>query len=46
MTHVTTDVEENPIIMYARNLGVESINLLTGEDIHSFDSYTIFLNGN
>uniref|UniRef100_A0A673M2L3 DNA-directed RNA polymerase subunit beta n=1 Tax=Sinocyclocheilus rhinocerous TaxID=307959 RepID=A0A673M2L3_9TELE len=43
MTHITTDMEDGPIIKLAFNLGVEDINLLCGEEL----SYpTVFLNGN
>ena len=45
MTHITTDVEEEPLMAYARNVGVECILYVSGEDIHSSDAYTIFLNG-
>eukprot|EP01098_Paradermamoeba_levis_P010664 TRINITY_DN4487_c0_g3_i2.p1 TRINITY_DN4487_c0_g3~~TRINITY_DN4487_c0_g3_i2.p1 ORF type:complete len:1132 (+),score=308.58 TRINITY_DN4487_c0_g3_i2:455-3397(+) len=45
LTHVTTDDEEEPIAHLAFNLGVEDILLLSGEDIHSSESWLVFLNG-
>ena len=44
-SHVTTDQPEDPIIILAINLGMEDDGLLCGEDLHSPDSFTVFLNG-
>ncbi|XP_063405448.1 DNA-directed RNA polymerase III subunit RPC2-like isoform X1 [Mytilus trossulus] len=46
MTHITTDLEEAPIVRLAFNLGVEDIQLLSGEEMTSSDVYIVFLNGN
>jgi DNA-directed RNA polymerase III subunit RPC2 len=46
MTHITTDQEEDPIVQLAFNLGVESVHLLSGEEFHLRNVYTVFLNGN
>ncbi|XP_066601224.1 DNA-directed RNA polymerase III subunit RPC2 [Prorops nasuta] len=46
MTHITTEVEEEPIIRLAFNLGVENVNILGGEEINNKDVYMVFLNGN
>lgn len=45
MTHITTEVEEAPIIRLAFNIGVEDVNLLGGEEINSSQVYLVFLNG-
>jgi DNA-directed RNA polymerase III subunit RPC2 len=45
MTHITTEVEEAPIIRLAFNVGVEDVNLLGGEEINSSQVYMVFLNG-
>ena len=45
MTHITTDLEEEPIIRLAFNLGVEDIHLLSGEEMTSPKVYMVFLNG-
>ena len=45
MTHITTDMEEDPIIQLAFNLGVEDISLLSGEELSSLHTYLVFLNG-
>lgn len=46
MTHITTEVEEEPIIRLAFNLGVENVNILNGEEINNKDVYMVYLNGN
>ncbi|XP_076078622.1 DNA-directed RNA polymerase III subunit RPC2-like isoform X1 [Mytilus galloprovincialis] len=46
MTHITTDLEEAPIVRLAFNLGVEDIQLLSGEEMTSSEVYIVFLNGN
>ncbi|KAJ1019959.1 hypothetical protein NDA16_004240 [Ustilago loliicola] len=45
-THITTDVEEEPIARIAFTLGVEDIHLLTGAELYRPDSYVVYLNGN
>lgn len=46
MTHITTEIEDEPIVRLVFNLGVESVNLLGGEEINHTDVYMVFLNGN
>ncbi|KAK3098091.1 hypothetical protein FSP39_016018 [Pinctada imbricata] len=46
MTHITTDLDEAPIIRLAFNLGVEDIQFLSGEEMTSPQVYMVFLNGN
>ncbi|PIK58494.1 putative DNA-directed RNA polymerase III subunit RPC2, partial [Apostichopus japonicus] len=46
MTHITTDLDEQPITKVAFNLGVEDVSLLSGEEVSSSEVYTVFLNGN
>ncbi|XP_053979495.1 DNA-directed RNA polymerase III subunit RPC2 isoform X3 [Hylaeus anthracinus] len=46
MTHITTEIEEEPIVRLAFNLGVENVNILGGEEINNKDVYMVFLNGN
>lgn len=45
MTHVTTDEEEGPIISLCYSLGVEDLELLSGEELHMPNSFLIILNG-
>lgn len=45
MTHVTTDEEEGPIVSLCYCLGVEDLELLSGEELHTPDSFLIILNG-
>ncbi|KAK0174498.1 hypothetical protein PV327_010260 [Microctonus hyperodae] len=46
MTHITTEIDEEPIVRLVFNLGVESINFLGGEEINDKNVYMVFLNGN
>uniref|UniRef100_A0A069DXS3 DNA-directed RNA polymerase subunit beta n=1 Tax=Panstrongylus megistus TaxID=65343 RepID=A0A069DXS3_9HEMI len=46
MTHITTEVEEGPIIKIAHNIGVEGINLLGGEELYLPQTYGVIINGN
>uniref|UniRef100_A0A8C5QPS9 DNA-directed RNA polymerase III subunit RPC2 n=1 Tax=Leptobrachium leishanense TaxID=445787 RepID=A0A8C5QPS9_9ANUR len=46
MTHITTDMEDGPIIKLAGNLGVEDVNLLCGEELSYPNVFLVFLNGN
>ncbi|XP_048258371.1 DNA-directed RNA polymerase III subunit RPC2-like [Haliotis cracherodii] len=46
MTHITTDMDEAPLIRLAFNLGVEDVQLLSGEEMSSCYVYLVFLNGN
>ncbi|KAF5811432.1 putative DNA-directed RNA polymerase [Helianthus annuus] len=45
MTHVTTDEEEGPIISMCYCLGVEDLSQLSGEELHSPNSFLVILNG-
>ncbi|PWA98104.1 nuclear RNA polymerase C2 [Artemisia annua] len=45
MTHVTTDEDEAPITSLCYCLGVEEMSLLSGEELHSPNSFLIILNG-
>lgn len=46
MTHITTEIDEEPIIRLALNLGVENVNNIIYEGIGLGDNYIVFLNGN
>ncbi|CAL1697963.1 unnamed protein product [Somion occarium] len=46
MTHITTDVEEEPIIRIAFMLGVEDISLATGSEIYGPGTFVVNVNGN
>lgn len=46
MTHITTEVDEEPITEVAYNLGVEDIITFSGDEIHRSNVYLVFLNGN
>lgn len=45
MTHITTDVEEEPIIQLAFMLGVEDIRLATGTEIYGSNTFVVNVNG-
>jgi len=45
MTHITTDLDEGPIIRLCYNLGVEEIFLMGSEQLTSSLNYLVFLNG-
>ncbi|KAK6158488.1 hypothetical protein DH2020_005802 [Rehmannia glutinosa] len=45
MTHVTTDEDEGPLISLCFSLGVEDLELLSGEELHMPNSYLIIFNG-
>ncbi|KAF7307709.1 DNA-directed RNA polymerase subunit beta [Mycena kentingensis (nom. inval.)] len=45
MTHITTDVEEAPIIRLAFMLGVEDISLGTGAEIYGPHTFVVNVNG-
>ncbi|GFU08483.1 DNA-directed RNA polymerase III subunit RPC2 [Nephila pilipes] len=46
MTHVTTDLEEEPVAKLAHNLGVQKVHMLSGHELHEPDVYLVFVNGN
>ncbi|XP_054716873.1 DNA-directed RNA polymerase III subunit RPC2-like [Uloborus diversus] len=45
MTHVTTDLEEEPVAALAYNLGVEDVYLLSGHEFSDPNTYLVFVNG-
>ncbi|TFK47216.1 beta and beta-prime subunits of DNA dependent RNA-polymerase [Heliocybe sulcata] len=45
MTHITTDVEEEPIVRIAYMLGVEDISLATGTEIYGANTFVVHVNG-
>lgn len=45
MTHITTEIDEEPLLRLAYNLGVVNINFVGGEEIFAKDVYMVFLNG-
>ncbi|KAI6117972.1 beta and beta-prime subunits of DNA dependent RNA-polymerase [Pisolithus thermaeus] len=45
MTHITTDVEEEPIIRLAYMLGVEDISMATGTEIYGPHTFVVNVNG-
>jgi DNA-directed RNA polymerase III subunit RPC2 len=45
LAHITTDEDTAPIERLCRDLGVEDVRRLTGNEIHSIGSYIVFLNG-
>ncbi|XP_039049458.1 DNA-directed RNA polymerase III subunit 2 [Hibiscus syriacus] len=45
MTHVTTDEDEGPLISLCYCLGVEDLELLSGEELHTPNSFLVMLNG-
>lgn len=45
MTHITTEVDVEPLIRLAFNVGVLDINLLGGEMIFGPSVHMVFLNG-
>lgn len=45
MTHITTDVEEEPIRQCSLILGAEDISIVGGYELHSPSIYGVYLNG-
>ena len=45
LAHITTDEDTAPIERLCRDLGVEDVNLMTGNEINSSGAYLVFLNG-
>ena len=45
MTHITTDVPENPLIKLAFMLGVEDISLMTGNELYRPGVHLVQVNG-
>ncbi|XP_011203561.2 DNA-directed RNA polymerase III subunit RPC2 [Bactrocera neohumeralis] len=46
MTHITTEVDEGPVICLAFNAGVEDIRLIGGDVINNSKVFLVFINGN
>ncbi|KAK1420274.1 hypothetical protein QVD17_21727 [Tagetes erecta] len=45
MSHITIDENEGPIINLCHCLGVEDLSILSGDELHSTDSFLVILNG-
>ncbi|THH03340.1 hypothetical protein EW145_g6339 [Phellinidium pouzarii] len=45
MTHITTNVEEEPLVRLVHSLGVEDICLATGAEIYGQNSFVVNVNG-
>lgn len=45
MTHITTEVDEGPVICLAFNAGVEDIRLIGGDVINNYKVFMVFING-
>ncbi|KAL3638170.1 DNA-directed RNA polymerase III subunit 2 [Castilleja foliolosa] len=45
MTHVTTDEDAGPLVTLCYALGVENLEFVSGEELHTPDSYLIIFNG-
>lgn len=45
MTHVTTDEEEGPLVSLCYCLGVEDLELLSAEELHTTNSFLVIFNG-
>ncbi|KAH8320546.1 hypothetical protein KR067_005238 [Drosophila pandora] len=46
MTHITTEVEEKPVMVLAFNAGVEDIREVSGNPINNPNVFLVFINGN
>lgn len=45
MAHITTELDEYPLIRLARNEGVVHVSMVGGEAINANGDYLVFLNG-
>lgn len=45
MTHITTDVEEDPIRKCCKILGVEDVSTISGHELHAPGTYGVYVNG-
>lgn len=45
MTHITTDVEEEPLRNVCKLLGVEDLSVVGGHELHAAGTYMVYLNG-
>ena len=46
MTHITTEVDEAPVIRNAFNSGVEDIRISGGKPLNDPEAFMVFINGN
>lgn len=46
MTHITTEVEEGPVVRLAFHSGAEDIRLVGGDAINNPEVFLVFINGN
>ncbi|XP_061988708.1 DNA-directed RNA polymerase III subunit 2-like [Rosa rugosa] len=46
LAHVTTDEEDGPLISLCYSLGVEDLEQLSAEELHSQNSFLVLFNGN
>ena len=46
MTHITTEVDEEPVMRLAFNSDVDDIRLQGGETINEPNVFMVFINGN
>jgi len=44
-THVTTDSPEEPLHQISIDLGMEDVNFIGGDELHSTEFFVIYLNG-
>ncbi|KXS21136.1 beta and beta-prime subunits of DNA dependent RNA-polymerase [Gonapodya prolifera JEL478] len=45
MTHITTDIEDEPVRNLCYALGVEDVNVLSGQELNDPEAHTVYLNG-
>ncbi|RID60551.1 hypothetical protein BRARA_F03700 [Brassica rapa] len=45
MTHVTTDIEEGPLVAMCYKFGVTDLEVLSAEELHTPDSFLVIFNG-
>ncbi|KAK9870478.1 hypothetical protein WA026_008036 [Henosepilachna vigintioctopunctata] len=45
-THITTEINDYPLIRLANNSGVQDINMVSADKLHAQGTFMVFLNGN
>ncbi|KAJ3342837.1 DNA-directed RNA polymerase III core subunit ret1 [Gonapodya sp. JEL0774] len=45
MTHITTDAEDEPVRNLCYSLGVEDVNLISGQELNDPSTHSVYLNG-
>lgn len=45
MAHITTEIDEYPLLRLVNNAGVQQIRLVGGEVLNRNENYVVFLNG-